>query len=362
MQALPYGYGRRGANRGPIGTKKVRSDTMSTQLEFVQNNVLAGFTGKRGNPWWYEAGQGMESRLFDGAVPRADVEKLFGFEIIDRPVYVEFDGGMIEVPNKRAWIHGTTGDVFGIHSGKYNGHGYNEWLVRNVLTLVGGQADIANAGLLNKAAVAFVQIETPENVSVGGMDIRPFILATTSFDGSVATTYKTGFTNVVCDNTYAGFMREKSDVYRVKHTRNSSFNVTDATAALGILASVAEQTTADINRLLSVDVSDLAWQRFVEAHAPISDDASKKSVTMAENKRQALTQLWRTDVRVAPWSGTAWGVVQAVNTYNQHLSIVRNADREERRMLRAVKGEIAEADTMTLATLGNVIGRELLNV
>jgi hypothetical protein len=53
-------------------------------------------------------------------------------------------------------------------------------------------------------------------------------------------------------------------------------------------------------------------------------------------------------------------VVQAVNTYNQHLSIVRNVNREERTFMRAIQGEIGKSDTAALATLGTVIGRELV--
>ncbi len=335
---------------------------MSKQLSDIQSGaVKAGFVGKRGTPWWFVAGQGMDANLYDGAIPLADVESHLGFDVIDRPLYVEHDGGLIEVPNKRAWLREDTGRVLGVHSEKYNGHGYRDWLVSNVFTLVGGSADVANVGLLNKGAVAYVQIETPDSVDVGGgVTIRPFLLATTSFDGSIATTYKTGFTNVVCDNTYGMFMREQGETYRVKHTKNSKFDALTAASALNTLHLIAEQTAQEITRLCEIDVTDLAWQKFVEAHAPVADAASTRAVSMAENKRAALSGLYRTDIRVAPWAGTAWGVVQAVNTYNQHLSIVRGTSREERAMLRAVKDEIGTADRATLVTLGGILGKELV--
>jgi len=276
---------------------------------------------------------------------------------------VQIDGMMMPVEGRKAIVRSDNGHVLGVHSSRYVGHSYKSWLIDNLSALVGGGAEFANAGLLANGAQAWVQIEAPENVDAApGVVVRPFILATTSFDGSIATTYKTGFTNVVCDNTFSMFMSEAGEVYKRKHTRNSEFQLLNAAGALNTLHAVAESVSRDIEKLLSVDVTDKQWGAFVEAHAPIDDKSTSRSVALAETKRQALTGLWRTDMRVAPWAGTAWGVVQAVNTFGEHMSIVRNVDPFERKMSRAVKGEIGTADRATLATLSTIIGRDLLAV
>ena len=75
---------------------------------------------------------------------------------------------------------------------------------------------------------------------------------------------------------------------------------------------------------------------------------------MAENKRDELWRLWRHDQRVAPWSGTAWGVVSAVNTWTHHMSTVRGATRFDRNMDRVVTGEIDALDANTLKILARV--------
>lgn len=51
------------------------------------------------------------------------------------------------------------------------------------------------------------------------------------------------------------------------------------------------------------------------------------------------------------WRGTAWGVVQAVNTYAHHEGIVRNADRAERNMMRAVNGRVDKLNAVTVEVL-----------
>jgi len=53
--------------------------------------------------------------------------------------------------------------------------------------------------------------------------------------------------------------------------------------------------------------------------------------------------------------GTAFGVVQAVNTREHHLATVKGATRTERNMLRSVKGEWQALDADTLGTLTKVL-------
>lgn len=330
--------------------------------QWLNTNVLRGFTDKRGRAWHYsESAQGVEPNHYPGAIPVADLyRRLFGWRAEPRPLYVETANGLTTVDGQVAWVRSDNDHVLGIHSDGYSGHQYGEWCVKNVETMVDESISVANAGLLKGGAIAWVQIETPDNIETPeGVTIRPFVMATTSFDGSIATTYKDGYTDTVCDNTRDAFLREKSNVYRVKHTRNSKFDVLTAREALNILHSNTEDFMAEIAALCAVDVSDAQWSKFVQAHAPIEDGAKGRGVTMAENKRAELTKMWNHDDRVSPWRNTAWGVVQAVNTYTHHMSIVRNANRFERNMMRAVTGGVATLDRDTLGTLQTVIGREI---
>ena len=45
---------------------------------------------------------------------------------------------------------------------------------------------------LRGGAVAWVQVKMADTLSVAGVEFRPFLTATTSMDGSIATTYQIG--------------------------------------------------------------------------------------------------------------------------------------------------------------------------
>jgi phage/plasmid-like protein (TIGR03299 family) len=329
--------------------------------QWLNTNILRGFTEKRGKAWHYSAAdQGDESNHYDGAIPVEDVRRrLFSWTAEPRTLHIpDSNGDLIPLNGNVAWVRSDNNDVLGIHSAKYNGHQYDEWLIEHVESLIDDKLAVASAGLLKNGAIAWVQIETPDNiVGAEGVTIRPFLMATTSFDGSIATTYKQGYTDVVCDNTRAMFLSETGPTFRVKHTLNSNFKALEARDGLQMIFAETEAFLAEIAALTNVEVSDSDWSKFVEAHVPIGEDTKARGVTMAENKRAELTGVYRGDSRVTPWAGSAWGVIQAVNTHMHHYGNVRQStNRVERNMLRAVKGEVAGNDFAALTTLESVLG------
>lgn len=368
-------------------------------ISWLNQNVLRGFTDKRGHAWHYmKAEQGDESNHYPGAIPVADLyRRLFGWAAEPRtlmypaPGHVEMleirtednDGAEQvtyladpQVPEgfrraeQVAWVRSDTGEVLGIHGPDYQGHQYAEWLVRNVETILSDDAQVASAGLLRGGAVAWVQVEMPESVSTPqGVTFRPFLMATTSFDGSIATTYKTGSTDTVCDNTRDRYLSEPGETFRVKHTSRSGLRIAEARDTLGILFRVAEDMKAEIAAMCALDVAEAQWSAFLDAHEGTSYEVltgAKKgerkegrALTLAESQRATLTKMWNHDDRVSPWRGTAYGVVQAVNTYVHHEQTVRNVNRAERNMTRAVEGKVADIDRATVAELFPVLGLDL---
>ena len=102
------------------------------------------------------------------------------------------------------------------------------------------------------------------------------------------------------------------------------------------------------------------WDEFLDRYVSRNDAGTGeplagRALTMADHKREALNRLYRYDERVAPWSGTAHGVVQAANTYAHHEGIIRGAQRSERNMLRTVTGEFGRIDRNTMTVLNSVL-------
>jgi phage/plasmid-like protein (TIGR03299 family) len=342
-------------------------------IEWLNTQILSGMENTHGKPWWDDS-RADRSNHFGGAIPVERVETLFGFDVGRAKVFVHCsDGRVFEAEDFIAMVPDNQDAVYGIHSHKFEGHQYHEWLVNGPAKLVNGSTGISSAGLLKKGAIAWVQVSTPETwKTVQGVEFRSNLLCTTSFDGSIASTYKLTDQLSICDNTREIALGSKGVLYRVKHTKNSQFRLEDAKAALCLLEDNAVAFSAEIATLCEWQVSDAQFQAFMAKLVPLPDksgfdinarDYSTRTATIAANKRDKLNQLYRADGRVSPWEGTAFGVLQMVNTYNTHLATQRNVDhRALRNMENVITGKLASQDNDALALLAKICERELVCV
>jgi phage/plasmid-like protein (TIGR03299 family) len=347
-------------------------------LEHLNTNTLIGNTDARGTAWHYRAEhQGDESNHYPGPIPVADVRRrLFSWEAVSRPVAVEQvadlesmthlnDFGIPSrwepVTDKQAICRSDNGVVMGIFGTGYSMHQYDEWLLTTVADILDDDLSISSAGLLRGGAVAWVEVSMPESIRTPeGIVFRPNLLATTSFDGSVATTFKRTVTDVVCDNTREAALAERGQTYKVKHSRHSRAQLAPARDALAMIHTIADDFAREVATMCATPVSESQWSAFLDAYVPriqptTGQPLTGRSLTMADRKRCALKRLYRSDERVAPWAGTAHGVVQAVNTFEHHEAVVRGVQRPERNMLRAITGDFGRLDRKTMSVLETVL-------
>lgn len=334
---------------------------------WLNNNVLVGFTAQRGNAWHYRATeQGEESNHYAGAIPVADVQRrLFYWEAVSCRMGYDVSsalGSDVQVwkPSsigRQVIVRSDTLAEMGVFKEGYELHQYGEWLLEKVHE-VNGQLQIGSAGLLKGGGQAWVSFEVPETLShTTGMDYRPQLIACTSFNGSLATTYKRATTIVVCDNTLTAGLGERGQTVKVKHSKNSLRTLKSSmTDVLGLYETQAASVAEQITQLSQWEVTDREWFSFLDKWVPIPEDKGRGH-TMAVNKRERLQAMWNNDTRVAPWKGTALGVWAATNTYLHHEAIVRNAGhRAERNMTNALDGTTEAEDTSAIKLLATITG------
>lgn len=325
-------------------------------LQWLNQNTLIGYTAKRGTAWHYRASdQGDEPNHYPGPIPVEDVRRrLFSWEPVEAPLTALMpDGTMVTDPSRKVIVRSDTRSVLGVFSTNYRPHHYSAWLIDNVANLLDADLQIGSAGLLRGGAVGWVQIEMSETLEVAGVHYRPFLTAATCFDGSISTTYMNGHQVVICDNTLQAAGDSATERVRIRHSRNSLGRIQDVRDALKIIHAASADFAMEVESLTSETVTSTKWDRFVRAFtAPETDsDRARRSSHL---KAMRLHQLWNADERVAPWAGTAYGVVAAVNTHQHHDIAPRGRTRAERNTDHLLRGKWADSTRDTLRLLASV--------
>jgi phage/plasmid-like protein (TIGR03299 family) len=343
--------------------------------QWIYDKFISGMEATHGEPWWKNRETCNPANHYDGPIPIEAVEKLFGFDVNLSRVWVEDkEGNMFLAEEFVGAVPDNQNTCYAIHSKSFSmdGHQFREWLIEGPAKVINGTVGISNAGLLKNGAVAWVNISTPEEWRTPqGVDFRPQLLWTTGVDGSTSSIVKETDVISLCDNTRERALNSVGLSYKVKHTKGSKFKLKDAVTALRLLEQNGEAFAAEIATLCEYGVTDQQFDAFLSKLVPMPDvsthdinkrDYSTRSATIAANKRERLNELYRQDGRVAPWAGTAFGIVQMVNTYNLHEATQRNVKdhRAARNMENVLSGKIADQDNDALALLQKICERELV--
>jgi phage/plasmid-like protein (TIGR03299 family) len=343
-------------------------------LQWLRDNVRYNANHRRA--WWDDGGTESDAARFDGPVPLDEVQKLFSWTPVAGKLttMVEVDGERIPVvdPDRQVIVRPDTREVMGVFKSGYRIHDYQTWLTEttaNLLDTDQNEMDIASVGLLRKGAVGWLTVEANDTADANGVAFRPFITAATSLDGSLATTYNRGVSLPICDNTLSAALNTNNALrIKFRHSAGSLGKLSEVRAALDIMAATAEDFTSQMETLTGTDVSDKQWAAILDAAVPLPEVKVTKGggpgagYTFAEHKRDELTRLYRNDPRVAPYAGTAFGALQAFNTYAHHSGIVRGAagGRTERNIEREVTGQFEKADQDTFDTIAKVLEKEMV--
>lgn len=346
-------------------------------LQWLNENVMFGYTdhrhtwgpgtsfGSGDRPWFADKSYELS---YGGAIPVEDVEDtLFYWEPREGDLTVRIPVGDIEVadgiddngdpyknmvvPGKKAIIRPDDNTVLGIFSDAYQIHSYKQWLIDNVATLVDGELGISSAGMLRGGAQAWVSLELPDDVKVAGAGtVRPCIIAATSMDGSLATTYATRIMRPECDNSLNISLRSSGGTFKVRHSSKSLNRIGEARESLGIIYELTEQAEAFFDGLADVDITDHVFGQIIGQLVPVPQPdvkdgkvANQRGITIAENKHTELWNLWEKDQRAAPWNGTLAGAYHAVNTFHEHM-VPQDDNLVRRQMIGTLSGSYDRAD------------------
>jgi phage/plasmid-like protein (TIGR03299 family) len=374
-------------SKGQLVPQAVVNDKMLRQIA----DVSAKQQGWRPPSWWFDAGLEDAKRPshYAGYLPVSLVkERLLNWQALDGNIKVSL---MLDVPNPNVegdvpvytqvpvefpvsiyksviredklrelyqswWETGKVDQdalnavVLGMHSDEYQQHQLDQTFVTdtaNIVGAAGGELGITSALILRGGRVASMEISIPEELHNDkiGFSFRPNLVVSTSFNGTLPTSWTRTITATVCDNTLQYALSQAGDTgkYKVRHTKNSIAHIRDAVQALGLIHQQAEAFDETIQGWAETEVTEKHFNTWLDEMYPVPDvkvdvilsEAGEKigektktnSQSLILNKRDRLIQMWDSDPRVIgpekQWAHSKLAMAQLVNTFSHHEQMVK---------------------------------------
>ncbi len=284
------------------------------------------FTGSRSNIW-----HALGNELPDGltAVQAFDREGL-GWETELAPVFAEYGGQRIALPDNRAHVRRDNGAILGLVSDGYKPIDNGDLAKFADSLIETGEAKVSTCGSLLGGKRVFVALELPKTIKLGPVDsVLPFILISNGHGGFASfNVYPSGI-RPVCRNTIQASERDLGYGIRFHHTGDLDAKLKQARMVLGLASKEVEAFGEKLKALANTDLSAGQVKDFMElaftatfGKAPDKDaepEAHEKWVA----KRKEMVADWTARMdnerqTLRGIQGTAWAAFNCYTEWSDH--------------------------------------------
>jgi len=185
------------------------------------------------------------------------------------------------------------------------------------------QAIWETAGSLRNGKQFFMTIKLGEEFDIKSNEDKAetWMVVASSHDGSMALTVYITRIRVVCANTLTWSLSEATNVYKVKHTSNAQARVADARAAIELAWRGQDPFAHEMELLMNTSITNSDFDRVVAGLFPVdADEMSSTMVTSRVNKINEISDLYYASPTVGKFTGTAYGLWNAVSEYEQWIA------------------------------------------
>lgn len=249
------------------------------------------------------------------------------WRVLQSPLtYTSPDGtATIQVPGKAANMRSTDGAFLGVVGDAYevvqNADAF-DW-TDNLVESSGAKYE--TAGSLFNGRRVWLSMELPEGVRVPGDDgeIKPYILVTNGHDGGTALQASITMVRVVCANTWTLALGRAIRTVKIRHSGDVEVKSAQAQKTLGIALDYAATFASIGEYLIQKRVTQRQAEKVLEQVFPLPERAKRNPARVDLETFGQVLDLYQSSPNLQNIRGTAWGVLQAVGEYLDHVQVYR---------------------------------------
>lgn len=308
---------------------------MAHELEINEDGQARMFYA--GQTPWHGLGTQVDSELTAVEAIRA---AQLDWELKKQEIYISGTGLVdgipvigTKVPGKYAVVRPLDNKVLGVVGESYEIIQNRECFAFLDEIVGSGQAIYHTAGSLFGGSRVFVTIKLPNDAHVGDDVVEKYVVLSTSHDGTIALNARISPIRVVCANTLAVALNEKTaESICVRHTTNYAKNVEEARKVLKLTDVYYAQMEVAFYDLLKQSMSDTQMDSFLTLLIPDTKKDGDKLIATGRslNIRKDIKDKFHDGIGMDNIQNTRWAAYNAVTEYVTHdRATAVHGDRKE---------------------------------
>lgn len=242
----------------------------------------------------------------------------------------------VPVPSTRVVYRAKDGAALGAVGDRYELIP-NEMAFEWCEALVGQGARVFTAGSLRGGRVVWALFRPPFAIELPDSRVDPYILVSTSHDGSMAVRAAITPIRVVCQNTLTAALQSSARQVRIRHFAGAmDAKMKEAREVLGVVQAGIVQLGEVAEEMVAQPLSFTDFVAFLDKLVPVPDEKGRGQ-TLALQTREKIGDIYREAPGQEEIRDTAWGAYNAVVEYWDHQvpsRLQKGADAAENRAMR----------------------------
>jgi phage/plasmid-like protein (TIGR03299 family) len=184
--------------------------------------------------------------------------------------------------------------------------------------LLGSELVFETAGSLWGGKQVFITAKLPEPITIGGDEIRPYVVLSAWHTGTGAIRAMTTPVRAVCANTVRAALDKARAVYRVRHIGDPTGQLHEARAVLGLTVDYYRQFARFGDELALAPISERALRGVLAELYPHDTAHGGRALRARARAREAVASLFADGDTVGNAPGSKWCAWNAIVEFHDH--------------------------------------------
>lgn len=188
-----------------------------------------------------------------------------------------------------------------------------------------GDAKYETAGSLFGGKLIFLSMEVPDEIHVEGdpSDYRLFLVISNGHDGRHATEAFVTVERTMCKNTLKAGRKGSISHWTIRHTSGLDGRLQTAREALGLSFRYAESFAQTASDLVAKPLAERQVEEIIRSLFPVPERDQDRPERFPMTVAGKVLEVYNTSPSIEPLKGNAYGVLNAVTEYLDHVQEYR---------------------------------------